>query len=267
MARVAVGDVTLAYEEHGAGEPLLLICGLGYARWMWRRQIPFLSRLFRVIAFDNRGTGESDAPPGPYAIPQMAGDAAGLLDALGADGPAHVLGHSMGSFIAQELALTWPERVSRLILGGSSLGGAAHVPPRPEVAAMLAQDPQLDAEANIRRAMPSAVAPGYFADRPDELEEWVRARLAHPTPPAAQLAQLQAAMAWPGTADRAAQLKMPALVLHGELDQVVPTENGRRLAAAIPGAQLVIIPGTAHLPMIEAAPMCNRVVAEFLQAG
>lgn len=267
MARMAVGDLTLGYEEHGAGDPLLLICGLGYARWMWRRQIPFLARLFRVIAFDNRGTGESDAPPGPYSIPQLAGDALGLLDALGVEGPAHVLGHSMGSFIAQELALTRPERVRRLILGGSSLWGTAHVPPRPEVAAMLVQDPTLDAEANVRRAMPSAVAPGYFDGRPTELEEWVQARLASPTPAAAQLAQFQAAMAWPGTADRAAQFDMPTLVLHGELDQVVPTENGRRLAAAIPGACLVIIPGTAHLPMIEAAPMCNRVVAEFLQAG
>ena len=104
------------WEEHGHGDPVLLIMGLGATLELWHRVTPMLSGQYRTILFDNRGAGRSDAPPGPYSIPQMADDALAVLDAAGAP-TARVFGASMGGMIAQELALNHPERVRSLILG------------------------------------------------------------------------------------------------------------------------------------------------------
>src|SRR5215218_2271434 len=116
MPRVQVGDIQINYEERGAGEPLLLIMGFGGSLAGWRPEfLDGLARSFRVIAFDNRGTGLSDKPEGSTTVAQMADDGVGLLDAL--DIPrAHVMGISMGGMIAQELALRHPERVVGLVL-------------------------------------------------------------------------------------------------------------------------------------------------------
>ena len=97
----------IAWERHGAGPPLLLIHGLGYARWGWEPVVEPLARSFDVILFDNRGIGESDAPAGPYTAAQMAGDALQVLDEAGVE-RAHVLGTSLGGMVAQELALATP---------------------------------------------------------------------------------------------------------------------------------------------------------------
>ena len=114
MPTVRVGDINMYYEIHGKGEPLLLIMGLGSDLTSWIFQIPEFSKKYRVIAFDNRGVGRSDAPDVPYSTAMMADDTTGLLDALGIE-RAHILGLSMGGFIAQELALKYPQRVKSLI--------------------------------------------------------------------------------------------------------------------------------------------------------
>ncbi|MGD0932289.1 MAG: alpha/beta hydrolase, partial [Candidatus Korobacteraceae bacterium] len=98
------------WEESGAGDPLLLIMGLGYSHEMWHRTRPAMAEHYRTIVYDNRGVGKSDLPPGPYPIAQMADDAAAVLDAAGVE-LAHVYGISMGGMIAQELALKHPARV------------------------------------------------------------------------------------------------------------------------------------------------------------
>ena len=105
----------IAWEAHGDGPPLLLIQGLGYPRWSWEPIVPGLAERYRVIAFDNRGIGESDKPPGPYTAREMAGDALQVLDEAGV-GRAHVLGASLGGMIAQELVAAEPGRVDRLVL-------------------------------------------------------------------------------------------------------------------------------------------------------
>lgn len=266
MPRVRVSTgIELYYEEHGSGPPLLLIPGYGYWHWCWFKNIPDLSRHFRVIALDNRGTGGSDKPIEPYTIPQMALEAADVLAALGIT-RAHVLGTSMGGFIAQELALTNPNRVHGLVLVGTSAGGPAHVPPDPAVLAALAPDPSLTPEQNIRRALPYAAAPGYWDRHPEEREAIIARRLAMPTPVHAAQAQLEAVRAWPGTADRLHRIAAPTLVIHGDADQVVPPVNGERLAAGIPGARLHVLPGAGHVCFIDSAAAFNRIVTEFLRS-
>src|SRR5439155_245441 len=115
MATATVDSIELYYEEHGRGDPLLLIMGLAADSTAWMFQVPDFAERYRTITFDNRGVGRSSKPPGPYTIHQMADDAAGLLDALRI-ARAHVLGVSMGGMIAQELALRHPERVRGLVL-------------------------------------------------------------------------------------------------------------------------------------------------------
>ena len=110
------------WDEQGSGDPMLLIMGLGYPSYLWHRTRPILTKRYRTIALDNRGTGQSDAPPGPYSIAMMASDAAAALDAAGVE-HAHVFGLSMGGMIAQEFALQYPARVRSLILGCTAPGG------------------------------------------------------------------------------------------------------------------------------------------------
>src|SRR6202050_4613981 len=119
------------WDEQGSGAPLLLINGLSYPSYMWHRARPPLAQSFRTIAFDNRGIGQSDVPPGVYPIPLMASDAAAVLDAAGVQ-RAHIFGVSMGGIIAQEFALQHPERVLSLILGCTAPGGREAIQAEPE---------------------------------------------------------------------------------------------------------------------------------------
>jgi len=131
MPRVNIGEITLHYDEQGAGEPLLMIMGYGGSSANFLPEyLAALGRTFRVITFDNRGTGQSDRFDGPTSIEEMARDAAGLLDALGIE-RAHIMGISMGGYIAQELALHYPDKVAGLVLACTTCGPPVRVPPSP----------------------------------------------------------------------------------------------------------------------------------------
>jgi 3-oxoadipate enol-lactonase len=128
MSMAKVGDINLYYEIHGKGEPLVLIMGYGLRGGHWLDMQDKLTREYRVIVIDNRGTGQSDKPEIPYTANMMAGDVAGLLDVLGIDA-ANVFGYSMGGSIAQEFALNYPHRLNSLILGATHCGGFKSVTP------------------------------------------------------------------------------------------------------------------------------------------
>ena len=123
MPTAKINGINIYYEVHGAGDPLLLIMGLGANATAWEAQIPALNREYKVIAFDNRGSGRSDKPTVMYSMRQMADDAVLLLDQLGV-AAAHVFGMSMGGMIAQELTLQHPARVKSLVLGATMAGRA-----------------------------------------------------------------------------------------------------------------------------------------------
>ena len=157
--------------------PLLLIHGLGYARWGWEPVLPELAEQFDVILFDNRGIGESDAPPGPYTVAEMADDAVRVLDEAGVE-RAHVLGTSLGGMIAQELALSHPERVDRLVLACTTPGGPnAHPMPQATVA-LMAEAATLEPAVALRRFVENALSPTTVATRPEIVDRILAHRLA-----------------------------------------------------------------------------------------
>src|SRR4030042_7133963 len=193
MPYTAAPGFRMYYEEHGSGFPLLLINGLGSDPLEWLHQLPAFAPLFRVIVFDNRGTGMTDVPPGPYTTGQMADDAASLLRALGIT-RAHVLGVSLGGMIAREVALRHPGLVDGLVLGCTGPGGELSVRPSPEAMAVFSLATGEDPEAELRRMLPFLYTDACIRERPEEIEGFVRRRLDHPTPPEGHLAQLSAAV-------------------------------------------------------------------------
>ena len=116
MPKARVKEIDIYYEVHGQGEPLILIMGLAGGHGAWFFQTRAFKKYYRVITLDNRGVGKTDKPSGPYTVKMMADDTVGLMDYLGVD-KAHLLGVSLGSMIAQEIAISYPERVRKLILG------------------------------------------------------------------------------------------------------------------------------------------------------
>ena len=253
------------YEEHGGGYPLLLVNGLGSDHLEWLHQIPAFTARFRGIVFDNRGTGKTDVPPGPYTTAEMADDAASLLRALGIP-RAHVLGVSLGGMIAQEVALRHPDLVDGLVLGCTGPGGELSVRPSPEAMAAFAQAKGEDREAELRRMLPFLYTDACIRERPEEIEGFIRRRLDHPTPPEGYLAQLSAAVTHDASS-RLEKIRARTLVIAGDADRLVNWENSVRLAGRIPGAKLVVLPGAPHRIFAETAEAFNMEVLSFLQTG
>jgi len=245
--------VRIVWERHGAGAPLLLIHGLGYARWGWEPVLDGLARSFDVVLFDNRGIGESDAPPGPYTVSELAADAVQVLDEAGLE-RAHVLGTSLGGMVAQELALSHPGRVDRLVLACTTPGGPESFP-MPEQTAQLMQS-----GATLRQFVENALAP----DPGEEIVE----RILHHREATAQPLEAWTAQAAAGAAfdalDRVAGIAAPTLILHGTADTVVDSRNTALLALRIPDARVELFPGGGHLFFWEQPERFVGVVTEFL---
>ena len=255
----------IAWDRRGNGAPLLLIHGLGYARWGWEPVLPELAEQFDVILFDNRGIGESDAPPGPYTVAEMAADAVQVLDETGV-ARAHVVGTSLGGMIAQELALAYPERVDRLVLACTTPGGQkAH--PMPQVTvALMAEAATLEPAVALRRFVENALAPATVEAHPEIVEQIMAHRLATAQQPAAWAAQASAGATFDAY-DRLGALAAPTLVQHGDEDVVVDPRNADLLVELLPDARLERVPGTGHLFFWEAPEQFVASVAAFLEAS
>jgi pimeloyl-ACP methyl ester carboxylesterase len=263
MPTTDVNGVELYYEEHGRGEPLVLVPGFGTGAWIWYRQVPDFARSFRTVVFDPRGVARSEGRDEPYAMRQFADDVAALLDALEVES-AHVLGASFGGFVAQEFALAYPARTRSLILCCTSFGGARHVPPSAETLAAIASTKGLNTEERVRENLLLAFSPRFAAERPGEVERVIHLRAENHVPEYAYLRQLEAAVAFDAEG-RVGAIKAPTLVLTGDADTIVPHENSNNLAAAIPGATLRVIEGGSHAFFIEQPEEFNRAVAEFIR--
>jgi pimeloyl-ACP methyl ester carboxylesterase len=249
------------YEVHGAGEPVLLVMGLGSNAYGWHRTIPWLAERYRAIAFDNRGTGRSDVPEGAYSIAQMAADAAAVLDAAGHE-TAHVVGASLGGMIAQRFALAYPVRVRSLVLVCTTPGSGRAARASEAVMAALVQGGD-DPSTVYRRNAWFLYGEETRTLHPERIEEDLDFRNRIPTLPTGYLGQLQGAMTH-DTWDELSGVTARTLVVHGDADLLIPVENGRTLAARIPGAQLAIIPGAGHMLQADASDAVRAAVLAFL---
>jgi 3-oxoadipate enol-lactonase len=264
MSRVEVPGGELHVEEHGEGFALLLIQGLGYAVWAWRFQVPAFAEHWRTVAFDNRGTGRSFKPRGPYTIELLADDAAAVLDGLEIE-RAHVLGLSMGGYIAQTLALRRPELVRSLVLCGTGPGRPTHEPIPSKTLDLWLANAHLPPEEYARATMHLSFAPGWADANPDLYDELLAARLEFPTPPECWGAQYEACVRFVEAGAPVEKIGVPTLVVHGDADNVVPVSNGRALARRIPQAELVELPGHGHLALMEDPDHFNAAVIRFLE--
>jgi 3-oxoadipate enol-lactonase len=249
--------VNLAWESHGDGAPVLLVHGLGYTREGWGPQRELLAHRYRVLSYDNRGIGESEIPPGPYSVAQLAGDALQVLDEAGV-GRAHVLGTSLGGMVAQLLAAEHPERVDRLVLAATTPGGAGAFPLPQGTLALMAEAPTLPPDVALRRFVENALAPGSpFVD------EVLAYRRQHPPDPGGWAAQAAAGATWDADG-RLQRIAAPTLVVAGTADAVVDPRNAQLLADAIRAARLELIEGAGHLLFWERAEEFASLVERFI---
>ncbi len=263
MPTFKAGEVNLEYYVEGDGPPLLMIRGYtaDCSNWSDRFLQPLQER-FNCIRFSNRGTGLSDKPAEPTTIRQMAADAVALLDALGIE-RAHVFGVSMGGMIAQEIVLNYPQRVNGLVLGCTTPGGGNAVEASADVMALLTPESGLSARDQKRRAWPAIVSPEFIDRDEGFLEEMLRLSLVNPTPLATVVQQMAAIREF-DTFDRLPQIETPTLVVHGDVDRLLPHENGVLIAEQIPGSEMKTIAGAGHVFFWEKATESAEAIAEFL---
>lgn len=265
MPKVKTNGIEMYYEVHGEGTPLVLISGLGYSMWEWHRMLPYLEKHFQVITLDNRGAGQTEKPAGPYTASMLAADTVGLLDALDVE-KAVVMGHSMGGFIAQAIALDSPQRVDKLILASTNFGGPRHVPVTPEAMAVLS-DVSGDPMTRLRNGIVVSTAPGFAERHPELIEMWLEWRRGNPLDIAGYQAQMGIGVALLAEAaafeNRLPNISTPTLILFGAHDKVVPPANADLLAKQIPGSQIRILPDAGHFFPIEVPEEAARVLIEF----
>lgn len=266
MPQVNANGIKLYYETHGAGKPLVLISGLGYSLWQWHKMIPLLARHFTVIAFDNRGVGQSDKPAGAYTAQMLAADTLGLLDALGIE-KASLMGHSMGGFVAQAFALAYPQRLEKLILCSTNFGGPNHVPITPEAMAVLS-DVSSDPLTRFTNGLRVSTAPGFAESHPEMIQAWLAWRVANPIEPAAYQSQMMVGLGLlPEAAafeNKLSQVTAPTLILFGAHDKVVPSANAELLAAKLSHSHTVILMDAGHFFPLETPESAARAVVKFM---
>ena len=263
---VAANGRRIFFDDSGAGDDrptLLLIAGRGGARRSWEPQVAAFASALRVITLDNRDAGESDQEEASYTMADLADDAVALLDALGI-ARAHVAGISMGGMIALQLALNHAARVERLVLIATTAGGWS---PQQRHFFTLPPDPWIaDPVERARVGMAEIIGPAARAAFPSRLPEVLgRARGNGFT--AAGYVRQNGAIATHDVRARLGEIVAPTLVIHGDVDPLVPFAQGQLLAAEIPGARALFLSGVGHLPPFERPDEVNRAILDFLGAG
>lgn len=254
MKWVAVG---LHIETRGSGPPVLLIPGLGYASWCWREQEP-LARRVQLWRVDPRGAGRSPKPPGPYTIAEMAED---IAITVAGQGPFHVVGHSMGGYLAMIVAIEHPDLVRSLLLISTSGGGTGHTPVPEATREAWMREAGKSAAEYARATMHLSFSLGWADQHPAEYERWLTERLEFPTPPEAWAAQYEAGSAYLESGIEVERVAVPTLIVHGRQDRILPIDNGIELAGRIPQARLLPLDGLGHLVQMERPDIFNPTAA------
>jgi 3-oxoadipate enol-lactonase len=260
MATAQANGITLQYEVHGEGEPLLLINGLADDLTSWAYQIPDFEQRYQTIIFDNRGIGGSGMPAGPYTTAMMAADAKGLLDALGIE-RAHVLGVSMGGMIAQELAINYPDRVNKLLLCATcSEPSAANTR---LYAFWEYSAPRLGLPEMMKEVLVWCFTPEFFQTHPEDAQATEEALTSITQPVKAYLSQLHSIQVHNATS-RLGQVRAQTLVLGAPKDLIFPPNQSEQIHQGIPGSTLRFTEHGGHAYLWEHPDEFNRAVMDFL---
>ncbi len=265
IKKVHVGDIDIAYKIFGKGDPILLISGSNAVMDTWDPTIlRDLSLNHTVIIFDHRGVGNTTAGTKPFSMIQFANDTAGLLDALNIQ-KADVLGYSMGSFVAQELALLHPEKVNRLILYAASCGGEQAIPQSPDVANIFS-DVANNRLQDITKFLSVIFPESWIKSHPNNLA-LPQSKVIVPNDTKIQqdnVVKEWFATNWSGVCDQLSNVTIPTLLVAGTEDVAVPANNSLIIAQKIPGAWLVQFREAGHGLMYQYPEELSTVLQTFL---
>ncbi|MEI6310580.1 MAG: alpha/beta hydrolase, partial [bacterium] len=260
---VVAGEIEIACRFYGQGDPLLLIMGYSGSQDLWDPTfLQILSERYRVITFDNRGVGLTTTGTKPFSIEQFADDTAGLLKALGIS-KTHVLGFSMGTNIAQELALRYPDTVNKLVLYAADPGGSSSILPTTETIHQLTDtsgSPQEQGQRLIELLFP----PDWMKGHPERIKE-IFYRPMETVSPETIGRQAQAIAQWKGSMDRLDQIHCPTLLVTGTEDVIAPSGNSLLMVPKLHGAWLVQLEGGGHGVMYQEPDRLARIVLLFLE--
>jgi 3-oxoadipate enol-lactonase len=253
-----IQDLTVHYDISGAGPWLVLSHSLATTLDMWQPQVQRLAQHFTVLRYDTRGHGQTSAPSAPYTLDQLADDAVDLMQHLGI-AQAHWLGLSMGGMIGQTVALRHPQRLDKVVLADTT----GQVPP---AGAQLWADRVRTARTEGMQALVQPTLSRWFTDPYRAAQPDLMARIGEmiSRTPVEGYAGCCAAIAATNTLSELARVRSSALVIVGDQDQATPPSAAKALAEHWPGAQLVVLPGAAHLANIEQAEAFNAAVLKFL---
>jgi 3-oxoadipate enol-lactonase len=260
------GALHIAYELQGTMHRrrpwLVLVHGMGFDRSGWDPVLPALRRRFRLVLLDKRGTGRSGRPDGSFNVADMAADVVAVLDAASI-GRANVLGASLGGMVAQELAITRPERVARLVLACTTPGWPAAYPMPAASLRLIMATRGLPLEAARRRHTVHAVSEQAMQRDPALVGRLMEVQGVRPVDQEILSAQAMAGARYAGRL-RQGRIQARTLVVHGSADTVVDPRNARLLASCITGARLVTFSGLGHLLFWEDPDGFAAVVKSFL---
>ncbi|HPH95091.1 MAG TPA: alpha/beta fold hydrolase [Anaerolineaceae bacterium] len=252
--KIQVNGLHMNVEESGSGQPLVLVHGFPLDHTIWKKTAQHLSPYFRVITPDLRGHGASDAPEGIYHMDLLAQDLLGLFDALHLE-KAILAGQSMGGYVSLAFACAHPERLSGL--GLIVTQAAADAPERRAGRYAQAQQVLTEGVASLVESMTPKMAVSSTA-------RLATRRVMLKTSPAGVAGALQGMAERPDRTASLAELRMPALVIAGGADPIIPLERAQEMAALLPDAVLKVIPGVGHMPMLEApAALARAFIARF----
>jgi len=253
-----VNGLKVNYEIEGEGPWLMLSHSLACNLHMWDPQMPALTGRYKVLRYDTRGHGKSEAPPGPYTLEQLADDAHGLLSALGIKS-THWAGLSMGGMIGQTLALKYPRALTSMVLADTTSRYPKEAAPVWEERIKLAQTKGM--EAVVDGTLARWFTEPYRKSHPD-----VVARIGDSirTTPVAGFVGCCQAIPTIDVTQRLKEISAPTLIIVGEQDPGTPVSMAREIHQAKPGSELVIIPSAAHLSNIEQAAAFDAALLGFL---
>lgn len=263
MEFIEAGDLKISYTIKGSGYPLVMIMGFtGNMDWWDPEFLEALAAKYRLLIFDNRGAGRTVTPSeGQFSIEMFAEDTALLMDKLGIE-HAHVFGFSMGGLIAQVLALRHPEKVSKLILGGTFCGGKETVMPSKEVTQKLT-DSGGGLDAVCSRTLELMFPEKFLADNPGFVKSFSDRYKTAPIRANNAIRQL-AATVKNSTYRQLPDIKIPVLVVRGSEDIIIPPRNAEVLAEKIEGAKLITYNGAGHCFMSTNREEFLKDLLEFL---